>query len=228
MHLLYIVGKRSGWDHNELRYSIRSACKWAVVESITIAGYCPPWLKPDLHVHCDDPTTLPHRNIATKLLAALQDDRCPQTFVLMWDDLYFAGPPDLRWRHCGPLSMAVAKLNLSRAESDAWRIMMNDMLQFLRDAGIPEPLSFATHTPFYMRKEDAFVTCEASLSMKHGGDLKTLHAALHEGEVIAGPDAKGLWPRITGPYFSSGEHHETDPMFRLWMAEQYQTPSKWE
>lgn len=228
MNLLYYIGTRSGWDHNELRYSIRSVEKWDYVDSVTVAGYCPHWLRPTLHVPMDDPTTYPHRNVAMKLKAALNDPRCPSEFVLMCDDFYMVDVPDLRWRHCGLLSDTVARLNLSRAKSDAWRIMMNDLLAFLREADIPHPLSFATHTPFYMRRKDAIITVEASLSMPIGGDLMTLHAALHDGDIVKGQDAKNLWPRIVGPYISSGEHHESDANFRRWLAEEYPEPSRYE
>lgn len=228
MNLLYIVGKRSGWDHNELRYSIRSACKWADVDSVTIAGYCPPWLRPTLHVECEDTMGTHQLNIAAKMLTACMDERTPETFLLMWDDFYIVDVPDMRWRHSGLLSEHVQRLNLSRGQSDWFRKSQEDVLQFLRTAGVPEPLNFSTHTPFAMCKAEALVTAEAALSLPIGGDLMTIHAALHEGDIVQGHDAKSLWPRIVGPYVSSGEHHESDHNFRRWLHEQFHTPSPFE
>ncbi len=93
--IVYPIGPGSEWQgHEELRYSIRSACKHVQgLRDIYIIGFCPAWAKgvihipvPDVHKHNKD------ANLIDKVLAACQQPALSTLFIRMSDDQYFLKP----------------------------------------------------------------------------------------------------------------------------------------
>jgi hypothetical protein len=96
MTAVYIVGNRSAWDDNELRYSLRSVEKFApAIDKICIVGYKPDFLNDKIkHIPYEDIYFNAARNIAEKILRYCEVHR-GERFLLMADDYYFLKPFDV-------------------------------------------------------------------------------------------------------------------------------------
>jgi len=90
MDIVYVIGDRSAWDDNELRFSLRSVEKHlSGVRNIYIVGYKPAFITNVIHVPFGDESMNPAKNIATKLFVACQLPDLSFNFLFMADDHYF-------------------------------------------------------------------------------------------------------------------------------------------
>ena len=75
MDLLYVVGDRTAWEHNELRYSLRSVHENLPGRQIIISGNLPNFLSPPsnrlMHIPGKDDQGDRVRNVLVKLKTAL-------------------------------------------------------------------------------------------------------------------------------------------------------------
>ena len=90
--VVYIIGDRSIWGHNEIRFSLRSVEKYLKgnVGNVVICGYLPTFIDHDkvIHIPAEDITDIPDKNIAHKLLVASKSDKVSDTFLYMQDDVF--------------------------------------------------------------------------------------------------------------------------------------------
>lgn len=65
MDILYVIGKGSTWDNNELKYSLRGIDKYGLnVDRVFVAGYIPDFLNDNvIKIPVKDITTTKHYNI---------------------------------------------------------------------------------------------------------------------------------------------------------------------
>ena len=94
--LVYIFGRGSQWQNNELRYSLRSVqenLQW--YHKVFLVGNGPNFLS-------DKVTQIPHldiyqnkqRNIMAKIYRACNDERISENFILFNDDYFMLQPTD--------------------------------------------------------------------------------------------------------------------------------------
>lgn len=97
MDIVYIVGKGSRWENNELRYSLRSIDKYGIgVGNIFIIGTVPNFIN-RANVTCiemEDATQYPAKNVYHKIKAAVECDKVSPFFLLSSDDHFFVRPTD--------------------------------------------------------------------------------------------------------------------------------------
>ena len=57
MDILYVIGKGSEWNNNELRFSLRSIAKYGKnIDRVFIVGYKPDFVSDEVtFIPCDDP-----------------------------------------------------------------------------------------------------------------------------------------------------------------------------
>lgn len=91
MDLVYILGKGSNWQDNELKYSLRSVEKHVKdIHNIYLIGQKPNFLNDNIiHVPHNDIFTNKARNIMAKVHRACIDKRISNDFMF-WNDDYFA------------------------------------------------------------------------------------------------------------------------------------------
>ena len=98
MDILYIVGRGSGWNNNELRYSLRSLDKHGInVGRIFIAApELPDFInqKAVTWVPADDPTDRNHKNIQHKVERAIYGSDIGDHFLLSSDDHFYVRDTD--------------------------------------------------------------------------------------------------------------------------------------
>lgn len=96
MDILYVIGRGSDWDNNELRYSLRSIAKNGKnIDRVYIVGYKPDWVS-DLvtYIPCDDPYDRAHKNILHKVLWAIDHSDIGSHFLISSDDHYYTKETD--------------------------------------------------------------------------------------------------------------------------------------
>lgn len=92
MNLIYILGKGSVWDDNELRYSLRSVEKFLTgFDRVIIVGDRPVWIKNVEHFYTPDFRYIKSANAIAKIKAACEIPGNYE-FILMNDDFYFTEP----------------------------------------------------------------------------------------------------------------------------------------
>lgn len=142
--VLYIY-KHTHDDGQELRHSIRSLdnmTNWN--GQIFISGDKPDWLTGVTHIPVSkDGTTIMH-DAEERVLAALEDERLPEVFIFMNDDIFCCEKTEVKNYHNatdtrGPIFYRKAKeLTLKK----------------LNKYGIDDPLDYDIHTPMIMTKEN--------------------------------------------------------------------------
>lgn len=94
MDILYVVGRGSDWQNNELRYSLRSLAKFGKnVGRVFLVGYKPEFVSDKvIHIPCEDPTDRKHKNILHKVLFAAYHSNIDKHFLISSDDHYYTRP----------------------------------------------------------------------------------------------------------------------------------------
>ena len=91
--ILIPLGKGTGWDDNELRYSLRSIEQYLDnIGNIYIIGLQPSWLKNVIHVPHPDvhiSSKFRNQNILQKILFTIQHYEVSNNFVFTNDDIFF-------------------------------------------------------------------------------------------------------------------------------------------
>lgn len=90
MDLLYILGKGSKWENNELRYSLRSIEKHlSGVGSVYLIGEKPEWIKNVHHIPFEDKKAVcKQSNIMRKIYEGTKQSGLSSDFIFMNDDHY--------------------------------------------------------------------------------------------------------------------------------------------
>jgi hypothetical protein len=94
--VVYIFGKGSPWQNNELRYSLRSVEKnLRYYRNVFLIGAKPDFIGPEvIEVPYKDVYANKQRNIMSKILRACNDSRISQEFMLFNDDYFLLEPTE--------------------------------------------------------------------------------------------------------------------------------------
>jgi hypothetical protein len=231
MDLLYVVATSSAWNHNELRYSLRSVCENMPHDRVVITGYKPPWVKGVSHVPGNDTHQLRQVNIQSKLLRALKSGKVGPLFCLMCDDLYILQP----WtcnaiRYCGKLRSRVERIKRLRSKGDQWRRDLENTVALLSDMGLSDPLDFGTHHPVVLDRDKFIEALELCARMPSPVDSVAVYVAMHGAEVVASRNSKVMkWkaPPISA-VLSTSPDAEKSIGFQRWIASRFPTRCRYE
>lgn len=109
--LVYVLGKGSRWQDNEIRFSLRSVSKnLKNVDNIFIVGEIPDFVKNCIHVPCADifdPAINADGNMAHKLLTICRRKDLSDDFLFMNDDFIINQPiaaNKIPWLHKGDMA----------------------------------------------------------------------------------------------------------------------------
>lgn len=230
MDLLYVVGDHSAWEHNELRYSMRSVCANMPHDRVIVSGHKPTWLQGVEHVPGKDDKGSAARNAQTKALAALKSGLVGDRFKLMSDDLFILQPwVDDRIRASGKFSDRILRIRRTHGIYDPWRLSMNATLKACRELGV-DPVDCEMHHPVPMERDKAIATLQRSLSRTVQVGIGTLYVAMHGAETVPAKNAKSMkWKGApTSAVFSSSPHVERHLDFREWIHGLFPEPCRYE
>lgn len=95
--VLYIVGTGSKFGNEELKYSLRSLETYAKdFGRVFITGFCPPFIDKNKVIYTkEDDIGRPTINHWWKVRQTIQKTEISNTFVLMYDDIFFVKPIEL-------------------------------------------------------------------------------------------------------------------------------------
>lgn len=98
MDILYVLGKGSKWDNNELRYSLRSIEKFGKnVGKVYVVGYNPGFLSNEItYIECKDKWSSidSHKNILNCICTAIEKSDIDDEFLYSSDDHYYTKETD--------------------------------------------------------------------------------------------------------------------------------------
>lgn len=97
MDILYVIGRGSNWNNNELRYSLRSLEKFGRnIGRVFIAGYCPDFIDKSVvtFIPCEDLYDAKHKNILRCIERAVNTSDIADDFLLSSDDHFYVRETD--------------------------------------------------------------------------------------------------------------------------------------
>jgi hypothetical protein len=227
------LNNRSTQKNLELRYCLRSIEKHLRgVGEVFIIGYCPEWVQNVTHIPFDeDPRNrFRDRNIMNKMLAACEDERVSDNFIMVHDDHFLLTNYEVGafpYYHCGHMVPGQGQYGDTKRNTE-------QLLSPL--AGIPI-LNYDAHCPILFNKEKFMKVTNVDWSKWYGYCLKTLYCVMNgmTGEYM--DDLKIRMPlkadkinqAIVGrSWFSIGDRCWTEGGMKEVLQTLYPTPSKYE
>ncbi len=182
--VVYVLGKGSRWNENELRFSLRSITEnLSNTGNVFIVGECPNYLENIIHISAPDifnPAVNADGNITTKILAACEYDRISDTFLFINDDHLVIKPMNIA--NVPPFH----KGQMDTYPDDYWNFNhWCKRLELTKDVLLSKQLpcfNFDCHTPILIDK-DKFKTIVAGFDYKTGIGFTT--KSIYGNSVLA-------------------------------------------
>lgn len=97
MDIVYILGKGSVWEDNEIRFSLRSIEKnISDLGNVFVVGERPHWLRNIIYIPASDPFERKWQNASWKIGKACRDNSVSSDFLLMNDDFFIVKPVEAK------------------------------------------------------------------------------------------------------------------------------------
>lgn len=241
MDVVYVLGTGSGWENNEIRFSLRSIEKnLRNFGKVFIVGELPDFLTGVIHIPAKDifsPSRNADGNIITKVLAACADDRLSDDFLFINDDHLVIKPidvADVPPLHHGDMTTfpeSYWKLNF-------WRGRLKRTMEVLKKENL-STLHFDCHTPIIFNKREF---PEIIKMFDYQNDIGYTMKSLY-GNVMY-PDGPFLTSqkrtifhhytldqierRLTGPTFMSFNDHGLNRSLKWWLIDNFPERSSYE
>ncbi len=187
------LGTGSIWfDDQELKYSLRSIEKYLHgVGDVFIVGVVPKWITNVIHIPAKDEVGVQNRakNIFTKVMLAVNDERVTNDFLFMNDDHFLkhdfiAGEFPYHYRE---LDMVDTINRIKKLEW--WKSLVTNTRDYLIANGKPVKM-FDTHCPIIYNKEKFSKLQQVDWNVPNGYGIKSLYANINEIEGSYYPDRK--------------------------------------
>jgi hypothetical protein len=144
--VLYVY-KQTEDDGQELKHSLRSLKNIRNWDGkVFIAGDKPSWIKDVIHIIPRATGSSHMHDVEIKILAALDDDRLPDDFIYMNDDIYCTKRSSVKEFHKGDLD--------GERQTSFYNKAKRATAKYLWSQGIDEPLDYDVHTPMIMNKAE--------------------------------------------------------------------------
>jgi hypothetical protein len=236
MDIVYILGKGSIWQNNELRYSLRSLEKHVkVFDNVYVIGERPDFLSDKvIHIPFQDVYQNKARNIMEKVRRAALDDRIGKNFLLLNDDYFFTRDTDIReypYYYKCKLEQTV-QINAGTQYGKH----IQETYKLLKSQEHPT-LNFDTHKPIiYNKHQFKIVVNRANWNVRFGYTLRSLYCntlgikgEFQKDSKVNHPHLKQIWRHI----FSQSDVISIDDkainqQFKEFMQETYPDKSKFE
>lgn len=173
--VVYPIGKKSYWNDQELRFSLRSVEMYlSNVRNVWIVGRVPEGITNVNHIPAQDPDHIPDINIMHKVLKACEHPEISDTFLFMNDDHYILQPfqadkfPDF---YFGSLEDYT-----KRRAADGYGNRARNTLNHLKAKGL-QTKYFDVHYPILYTKQGFIdhVVNQVDIKKPHGFILKSLY-----------------------------------------------------
>jgi len=237
--IVYVVGTGSVWQNNELRYSLRSL-QHIPHRNVVIVGELPEWCQNVIHIPIPDGYANVHggkyKNVMRKTIAACEDARVSDSFVLMNDDFFFLedctaikpyinGSLDEQIEHYGSNNRNQYGNALRRTK------------RILKLKGIQEPVSYAVHYPIVYNKQKFLEMTEMFDWLEKPASWRTIYGNLFFENPVWRIDPKVnnedqlqefLTEQGTWNFLSTSDQVVLIPAFQNWIKERFPNKSHYE
>lgn len=195
--LVYILGKGSAWNDNELRFSLRSVEKYVTgYRSIFLVGYKPDWMNDNVKfIPCQDLYSNKERNIYHKINTAAGTKEITRNFMIFNDDYFFTKPTNIidypYYYKCDLITSAGKNITnpYGKDIKATIDVLVNNRLPLL---------NFDTHKPIiYNKKLWHEVTAKYNWNVPHGYLTKSIYCNSLKIEGMFEADSKINHPHIT-------------------------------
>lgn len=174
MDIVIPLSDRSIWDHNELRFALRSAEKFIPdMGKVFIIGNKPHWIKNVINIVVQDKPEEVYKehNICNKVLAACKHNGVSNDFIFMNDDHFLLAP----FTGDNYYQQSLSATLLKRASQDTYYRSLNNTLRSLQHYSLPT-LNFDIHCPIiYNKREFAKVVSLYDWEKSCGYVIKSLY-----------------------------------------------------
>lgn len=232
--MLLICPVRPGDTNEELKYALRT---WETnlildggLELMTV-GYCPTWLKPDVHIEGNRYSSMPHAVFDNVRLGAAEAVHRGEAEVVYMNDDFFCLDPvgkvvPVR-RNCS-LAEHIAKF--PPGSSLWWPKSLDLTASWLAEQGFPHPHSYEVHRPLPASAE-GMVSALSRWPERLDGTVpqwRTVYGVLNEVEAVPVKDVKVGTRNVAvrSPWLST-----SDQSWRVHanaIKRGFQKPSRWE
>lgn len=236
--IVYVVGSGSKWQNNELRYSLRSLQHFAH-RNVVIVGEKPDWLQNVIHIDVPDMFANVHggkyKNVMKKTIAACEDERVSESFVLMNDDFFFLQDCDeIKPYTIGSLDDQIAKYKSNNRNQYGNALLRTKRI--LKNNGIDDPKSYAVHYPIVYEKAKFLEMTQKFDWLEKPCSWRTIYGNLYAiGEIFRKDpkvnneddleefiDTEGM------DFLSTSDSVVLLPVFQKWLAARFPNKSHYE
>lgn len=228
---------RPGERNEELRYALRSwETNLAGSHTLVTVGYCPRWLKPDMHVsgnRVESVSLAVWDNVHLVSTWLSQQMLGLEEVLYMNDDFFAMKPVESVPFLCRDMSLDAHIASLPRHGGGWWGHSLRLTAYWLSEAGFPQPTSYEVHRPLLARPEamsDALSRWDRGY-MDGVPQWRTVYGTfmgdLHE-PPLAVPDVKIDTAEVDpeSEWFSTSDY--SWPMVSERIARAFPQPSRWE
>lgn len=233
--MVYILGRGSKWQNNELRYSLRSL-KYFSHGKVFVVGERPEWLRNVIHIDAVDGFSSPDhsyklKNATHKIRIACFHPEVSERFMLMNDDFFFLRPiKEIPNFVLGNLNKGIA----NHITQDGYYFKaLCDTRDMLQSAGFVNPLNYEVHFPIVFEKRK-FLKLTNSISWHAAGYLfRSLYGNIYNIGSVKRDDPKiyhlcELKKFREGDLLSTNDYVVATPQFQKWVSEKFPVPSIYE
>ena len=238
MDVVYILGSGSKWGNNELRYSLRSLERHFKHGKVFIVGERPDWLQNIIHIKVEDSFANVHggkyKNVMRKTIAACQDERVSESFVLMNDDFFFLQDTET----IPPYTLGTLQEQIDKYRSNNRNQYGNALLRtkrLLETYGIKDAPSYAVHYPIVYDKQKFLQMTEEINWLEKPCSWRTLYGNLFSIGSVERKDPKANneedleeFFNIELDFISISDGVAQLPVFQKWLQERFPEPSMYE
>jgi len=230
MDVVYILGKGSRWNDNEIRYSLRSLEKNFSHDRVFIVGECPPWLQNVIFIPFPDNHPIKTSNGIDKVMKAAGDKRVSQSFVLMNDDFFF-----LQHEKYIPYYYRGTSADFIQRHQTRNGYYYDTLVRteaFLIERGLHNLKDYEIHAPIVYEKSKLLKLQKENI---YNRQIRSLYCNVFKVKGVQVEDFKAnnlmefrhQLQRNTS-YLSIGDHLTGEKEFINWISQKFPHPSKYE
>lgn len=239
--VVYVLGTGSGWNNNEIRFSLRALEKnLRGYRYVYVIGECPSWLRNVRHIPFKDELKQnADGNIARKVLRVCQEEDLSDSFLFINDDHIIMKPIDavsIPPYHKGDLK----ERPKSYFQETFWRGRLFRTMNVLKEKGL-STLHYDCHVPMLIDKHLFPGTIKQfDFEQNIGYTMKSLYGNVVHG--VKAPKLDGekvtlfkklntmsqLTRRVTGRQFVAFNDEGLNSIVKLWLYKVFPEPSSYE
>jgi hypothetical protein len=236
--VVYVVGHATGWNDNELRFTLRSLARYVTgIGQVFIVGKIPAFVTNVVELRWPDNYGCKERNIMEKVAYACGHPRLSKQFLHVHDDHFALAPVDAGqvpnyagWVDLGALAKSVGRGN-------PWKVSVQNTADALTSQGLTS-WNFDIHTPIIFDKDQYPEIMDRYdwRGTDRGFVVKSLYAntlglaptMISDVKLNDRYELPVLVDKLRGrPWFSIG-NGALSQRFKNFLSELYPKPSPWE